>query len=403
MYSVSICAILKDERFDYLKEWILYHILIGVDHFYLYDNESARPVLNDIRRMGLEKIVDVLPWPGIKKQLAAYAHCLEQHGADSTWMAFIDLDEFIVIKNHPTIQLLLSDYMDYAGLALNWAYFGTSGHEKRPNGLQIENYVQRYPLAHQVNRHIKSIIRPEFVLGPATPHHFVYAPGNFCVNEAHYPVVGPFFPASWDLGQVNHYFFRSRQDFAEKIARGRAHSPNTPLQSNLLADQSGIRPEKDTSAQKFLPRLKLMFRQDNSKMALNIAFAGQNKTIDHFLAEAVGVIGKMETGKAMEIIRTGEVYFPDSLELKILGYTLARMTKDENLARKFINRGLKTGAWPELCYELLKIFSGKGYPEKAGACAAYIKRYLDDHGQGDSELASLVKPHVHDFRTDKPK
>ncbi|WP_369598480.1 glycosyltransferase family 2 protein, partial [uncultured Muribaculum sp.] len=39
-HKVSLCLIFKDEE-PYLKEWIDYHILIGVDHFYLYNNNSS--------------------------------------------------------------------------------------------------------------------------------------------------------------------------------------------------------------------------------------------------------------------------------------------------------------------------------------------------------------------------
>ena len=36
-YYCSICAIFRDEG-TYLKEWIEYHRIIGIDHFYLYNN-----------------------------------------------------------------------------------------------------------------------------------------------------------------------------------------------------------------------------------------------------------------------------------------------------------------------------------------------------------------------------
>ena len=36
-YEVSICAMYKNEA-KYILEWIEYHLMIGVDHFYLYNN-----------------------------------------------------------------------------------------------------------------------------------------------------------------------------------------------------------------------------------------------------------------------------------------------------------------------------------------------------------------------------
>ena len=39
-YKASLCLIFKDEA-PYLKEWLEYHLLIGIDHFYLYNNNSS--------------------------------------------------------------------------------------------------------------------------------------------------------------------------------------------------------------------------------------------------------------------------------------------------------------------------------------------------------------------------
>lgn len=47
-YYVSICGIFKDEAF-YLKEWIEYHKKAGVDHIYLYNNNSTDNYLTIIK------------------------------------------------------------------------------------------------------------------------------------------------------------------------------------------------------------------------------------------------------------------------------------------------------------------------------------------------------------------
>ena len=36
-YFLSVCCIIKNER--YLEEFIIYHHIIGVEHFYIYDNK----------------------------------------------------------------------------------------------------------------------------------------------------------------------------------------------------------------------------------------------------------------------------------------------------------------------------------------------------------------------------
>jgi len=36
-YRISLCLIFKNEA-PFLKEWLDYHLSIGIDHFYLYNN-----------------------------------------------------------------------------------------------------------------------------------------------------------------------------------------------------------------------------------------------------------------------------------------------------------------------------------------------------------------------------
>ena len=36
-HKVSICAIFKDEE-EFLKEWLEFHLLVGIEHFYMYNN-----------------------------------------------------------------------------------------------------------------------------------------------------------------------------------------------------------------------------------------------------------------------------------------------------------------------------------------------------------------------------
>jgi hypothetical protein len=392
MYSVCICAIIKNERFEYLREWLLYHALVGVDHFFLYDNESDCSVAEDVERMGLGPMVDVVDWPGTKVQLAAYGHCLQNRGGSTTWMAFVDLDEFIVPNRHDSLQLLLSDYMDHAGLALNWAYFTTNGHDARPEGLQVENYTRRYLQDHRVNRHIKTIARPEFVHGGSTPHDFIFAPGTHCVNTDHHPVVGPYFPACWDVAQVNHYIFRSREDYLDKLARGRAHTVERPLQVELLDVQAATPSEEDDSVLRFVPRLKLMVRQEAPDMVLDMVRARLGKKPEQYLAEAAREMDRGRVDRAMDVIRVAEVYHPESMEVKVAGIHLARMRGDGELAERLLNRGLRTGARPEMCREMMLDFSAGGAEQNARACATYIKDYLELRGMGDLVAEYMRRP-----------
>lgn len=96
-YKTIICAILKDET-PYLEEWIKHHLAIGVEHFVLYDNNSAIPIRETLKTYIRTGDVEVIECPIVESpQLKAYNHCLFEMHNRTKWIAFIDGDEFITL------------------------------------------------------------------------------------------------------------------------------------------------------------------------------------------------------------------------------------------------------------------------------------------------------------------
>ena len=228
MDQISLCLIVKDEE-RFLPEWIDYHILLGIERFYIYDNESRvnpETFLADYINRGW---VVLHKFPGKAVQLKAYKHCLDYYGHQTHWMGFIDADEFIVIKNKKNLKSFLEKYADYGGIGINSVFFGKNGHEIRPQGGQILNYLARVENHFPENKLVKCIVKPEAVQFPDSPHGFAYKNGFYCVNENRQRVDYQRFPFSNQLIQINHYFCRSEEDIQEKLARksggaGRAYT-----------------------------------------------------------------------------------------------------------------------------------------------------------------------------------
>ncbi|MDR0486518.1 MAG: glycosyltransferase family 92 protein, partial [Elusimicrobiota bacterium] len=99
---LSICAIAKDEG-CYFKEWIEYHRLVGVEKFYIYDNNSTDNTREVLEPYVKEGIADYISFPGEKMQLPAYRDAICKFKDKTKYMAFIDLDEFIVPPENQTI------------------------------------------------------------------------------------------------------------------------------------------------------------------------------------------------------------------------------------------------------------------------------------------------------------
>ena len=125
-YEVSLCLIFKDEG-RFLKEWLDYHITIGVDHFYLYDNNSIDDYRSVVQPYIDKGIVTLIDWPYRQAQVKCYKHCLETYCNETKWIGYIDADEFICLKYALTIKEWLIGYAKFPAIVIDWLQFGTNG------------------------------------------------------------------------------------------------------------------------------------------------------------------------------------------------------------------------------------------------------------------------------------
>ncbi|MDR1360373.1 MAG: glycosyltransferase family 2 protein, partial [Deltaproteobacteria bacterium] len=251
---LSLCAVAKDET-PYLREWAAYHYLIGFEKIFIYDNESRVPIREALADFSEAGIVETYTIAGRGMQLTAYNHCLRDHGAGFVWMAFFDLDEFLFLPQERDARSLLAEYEGYAGLTVNMCTFGSSGHLARPAGLVLENYLER----NKPEVFVKSIVRPELVKMPLSPHDFIYKQGYYAVNADLCPAIGGFAPVTTDLARINHYPFRSQQDYEEKIVRGDAiYVTKNPRNYETFYAQARARGQRDTGILRHVPQVKAM-------------------------------------------------------------------------------------------------------------------------------------------------
>jgi hypothetical protein len=244
-YFLSLCCIIKDER--YLEEFIIYYRILGVEHFYIYDNDSNISISNRLSNKYYKNMCTIIYFPGKAQQFNAYNHYLKNYGSETKWAIIVDADEYILPKNKLSIRDFLKDYNDYHAIGINWVMFGTSFHESRQDGYIIDKY--RYNEGIQ-DKHIKTICRPEFVNEIINPHHVNLKYPNKYVDPYKRVIDGPFNTKyTTNIIQINHYWTRSKQDMDEKIKRGRApttekrimpdniHSLYNKVIDNLICDK----------------------------------------------------------------------------------------------------------------------------------------------------------------------
>lgn len=125
-YNVCICGCFKNEG-RFLKEWIEYNLLIGIDHFYLYNNNSDdnfKQVLQDYIDNGIVTLND---YPEIPAQPGVYKHWYKNYRHETDWVSFLDMDEFFVPYQYDNIKDWINKHRKYPVLLIYWKMFGTSG------------------------------------------------------------------------------------------------------------------------------------------------------------------------------------------------------------------------------------------------------------------------------------
>ena len=122
---LSICAMYRDEA-QYLDEWIRFHVSEGVQHFYLYDDESTDGHLEVLDPWVKRNIVTLFRAEG-RIQDNVFTDCLNRNKRNGTWMAFVDIDEFLFVPGGDSLETKLVDFENYAGVFVFWKLFGSGG------------------------------------------------------------------------------------------------------------------------------------------------------------------------------------------------------------------------------------------------------------------------------------
>ncbi len=217
-HELSVVAIMKNEG-PYLKEWLDFHILVGVTKFFLYDNESTDDTFKILKPYIESGIVDYTYYPGRAMQKPAYHDAVKKHCDKTRYMALIDLDEFLVPVKHKTLPDFLNTLPRFSQLIISWVNYGSNGHKKKPCGLVIENYTKRGKKRYGV----KSIINPRLIVYLGNPHYNFVAGPTIDENGKHIGAVNQENnPTTINKIRCNHYQTKSYEEYYARCCKGSA-------------------------------------------------------------------------------------------------------------------------------------------------------------------------------------
>lgn len=220
-YEVSLHMIFKDEA-RYLREWLEYYLLIGVEHFYLYNNNSEDNYL-DILQSYIDKgLVTLIEWPKKYAQKEAWMDCYRKYRHETHWLGCIDADEFVNLQKHNNIKDFLFHYRRYPSVLLHWRNFGTSGYENElVDYLVTERYIASWSYLCVTG---KSFINNDFSFHKLWYHMNIASVYGlpipavndvkcFVFNFLNLPLLRNYTPRAY----INHYWSKSREFFNYKF------------------------------------------------------------------------------------------------------------------------------------------------------------------------------------------
>ena len=221
--KVALCSIGKKENL-YVKEFISYYIKLGIDHFFIYDdNEPNSEKISSEIEFSFKKFITIYE-NKFKSQSNSYNDCYRRNNNKYDWFLIVDFDEYLYIK-HDTLKNYLSrpifhkcDFIHF-----HWVIATDNNlihYDKRP-------LFERFKHPYLKSKFIKSIIR-----------------GNIknLTYQVHSPIKSPYKNISCDssgkkiyyksmnieeLNNINikrayiiHFRFKSTEEFINKYKRG---------------------------------------------------------------------------------------------------------------------------------------------------------------------------------------
>ena len=222
--KTAICAIAKNEN-NYIKEWCDYHLELGFDKIYVFDNnDNNGERISDA--VSCDSVVIDNRFRGKNDRMHqgdAYISFYREKSKYYDWVAFIDIDEFIYLEKHKNISDFLSEnfFENPDGVKLCWKCYTDN------NLVRVvdNNYsVTRFTVPCETySTQSKTIMRGNLSYvtsigahGSPNLRHVVDATGKPCWNgrDLKYSVnIGE--KHVWDNAYIKHYRFKTIEEFLD--------------------------------------------------------------------------------------------------------------------------------------------------------------------------------------------
>ena len=213
-----------------LLEWIAHYRLLKYDTIFVYYNDNTDGsdiLLETLAEHGIIRLIKNEVNSDVSPQIKAYRHAffycpdLWEH----EWVSVIDSDEFII----PMIDgNFLGDIKQYIGeiesrfgasaICLNWKWFPGNLSFERENKVCFQQFKNSSP-----SDHVKITFRLRCAEDIVSVHSIRLKKGTYAINGGGKSISLPTYQCDPDysLGQINHYWQKSFEEYVLKVERGR--------------------------------------------------------------------------------------------------------------------------------------------------------------------------------------
>ncbi|KAB1207941.1 hypothetical protein CJ030_MR7G026890 [Morella rubra] len=219
-HELCVCTMLWNQA-SALREWIMYHAWLGVERWFIYDNDSDDGIEEVIKELESQNYnVSRQSWPWIKAQEAGFSHCALKARDECNWVGFFDVDEFFYFPSafrHPKGyglpgQDLLKSMVANFSSSTTIAEIRTACHSFGPSGLRShppQGVTVGYTCRLQSPERHKSIVRPDLldISLLNVVHHFQLREGFRYLNVLE------------STAMINHYKYQVWETFKAKFFR----------------------------------------------------------------------------------------------------------------------------------------------------------------------------------------
>lgn len=235
MYYLSECLIIKDEN-HYLIEHLTKSLQAGVEHIFIYDNESSTPVsdfLKDYPDLFNKCTIEIFKTNNSKEcQFDCYNKFTEDHRNDTRWCIFIDTDEML----EGSLLELVKSYDNYFSIRIHQIVHGCNGQAyadySKTLTERFQDHVVKFPM-------VKTVARMEYLDKQFAHHSYLNEKANVTDIKNWMKDV------TWnETCQLHHYFYKSFEEWLIKIVKRGSVVASFNWELNKFFEENTI-PEKD--------------------------------------------------------------------------------------------------------------------------------------------------------------